>query len=54
MIPITPYSIDDNLIQDGNTYTFYHHGKIAIENKGSGKVSGLMGFVAPKYEEIGM
>jgi len=46
------YSIDDNLIQYGSTYTFYHHGKIAIGNKGSGKVSELMGFVAPKYDEI--
>lgn len=46
------YSIDDNLRQVGNTYTFYHHGKIAIGNKGSGKVSELMQFVAPEYAEI--
>ena len=46
------YSIDDNLKQTGNTYTFYHHGKIAIGNKGSGKVSELMQFVEPKYDEI--
>lgn len=46
------YSIDDNLKQTGNTYTFYHHGKIAIGNKGSGKVSELMQFVEPKYAEI--
>lgn len=46
------FSIDDNLKQTGSTYTFYHHGKIAIGNKGSGKVSELMKFVAPKYSEI--
>ena len=46
------YSIDDNLQQVGNTYTFYHHGKIAIGNKGSGKVSELIQFVAPEYAEI--
>ena len=46
------YSIDDNLQQVGNTYTFNHHGKIAIGNKGSGKVSELIQFVAPEYAEI--
>ena len=46
------FSIDDNLKQTGSTYTFYHHGKIAIGNKGSGKVSELMKFVDPKYSEI--
>ena len=46
------YSIDDNLQQVGNTYPFYHHGKIAIGNKGSGKVSELIQFVAPEYAEI--
>ena len=46
------FSIDDNLKQTGSTYTFYHHGKIAIGNKGSGKVSELMKFVDPKYAEI--
>ena len=50
--PSLQYSIDDNLRQVGNTYTFYHHGKIAIGNKGSGKVSELMQFVAPEYAEI--
>ena len=50
--PSLQYSIDDNLRQVGKTYTFYHHGKIAIGNKGSGKVSELMQFVAPEYAEI--
>ena len=30
----------------------HYHGKIAIGNKGSGKVSELMQFVEPKYAEI--
>lgn len=46
------FSIDDNLVHNGNVYTFFHHGKIAIGNKGSGKVSELMAFVAEKYPHI--
>ena len=45
-------SIDDNLIQNGDTYIFYHHGRIAVGNKGSGKVSELMAFVAERYPKI--
>lgn len=46
------FSVDDNLVQIGDTYTFYHHGRIAIGNKGSGKVSELMLFVSDKYPKI--
>ena len=46
------FSIDDNLMQRGETYTFYHHGRIAVGNKGSGKVSELMAFVAERYPQI--
>ena len=46
------FSIDDNLIQNGDIYTFYHHGRIAVGNKGSGKVSELMAFVAKRYPKI--
>ena len=46
------FSIDDNLIQNEDTYTFYHHGRIAVGNKGSGKVSELMAFVAKQYPKI--
>lgn len=46
------FSIDDNLIKSGNTYTFYHHGRIAIGNKGSGKVSELMALVSSRYPKI--
>ena len=45
-------SIDDNLVQSGDTYTFYHHGRIAVGNLGSGKVSELMAFVAEQYPRI--
>ena len=46
------FSIDDNLIQIGDTYMFYHHGRIAVGNKGSGKVSELIAFVAERYPQI--
>ena len=46
------FSIDDNLIQSGNTYIFYHHGRIAVGNKGSGKVSELIAFVTERYPKI--
>ena len=46
------FSVDDNLVQIGDTYTFYHHGRIAVGNKGSGKVSELMSFVSDKYPKI--
>lgn len=46
------FSIDDNLIKIGNTYTFYHHGRIAVGNKGSGKVSELASFVSDRYPKI--
>jgi len=46
------FSIDDNLIQIDDTYTFYHHGKIAVGNKGSGRVSELMALVSDRYPQI--
>lgn len=44
--------IDDNVRYVGNKFTFYHHGKIAISNKGSGKVSELREFVNNRYPHI--
>ena len=44
--------IDDNLRYIGNRFTFYHHGRIAVGNKGSGKVSELREFVAARYSQI--
>lgn len=44
--------IDDNLRYIGNRFTFYHHGRIAVGNKGSGKVSELREFVAARYPQI--
>lgn len=43
---------DDNLVVRGNTIDFYHHGKIAIGNLGSGKVDELRSFVADRYPQI--
>ncbi len=44
--------VDDNVRYNGNKFTFYHHGKIAIGNKGSGKVSELREFVNARYPQI--
>lgn len=44
--------IDDNVRYIGNKFTFYHHGRIAVGNKGSGKVSELREFVKARYPQI--
>lgn len=45
-------SIDDNVIYKEGKVTFYHSGRIAVGNKGSGKVSELRAFVEVRYPEI--
>lgn len=37
--------IDDNVVSRDGEFSFYHHGKIAIGNKGSGKISELRSLV---------
>ena len=44
--------VDDNVRYIDNKFTFYHHGRIAVGNKGSGKVSELREFVNARYPEI--
>lgn len=44
--------VDDNVTYVNNKFTFSHHGKIGIGNKGSGKVSELREFVRRRYPEI--
>lgn len=44
--------IDDNLIVSGNRCDFFHHGRIAIGNKGSGKIDELRTFVLNRYPQI--
>lgn len=44
--------IDDNVRYIGNRFTFYHHGRIAVGNKGSGKVSELREVVKARYPQI--
>lgn len=44
--------VEDNVSVDDNKVTFYHHGRIGISNKGSGKVSELRQFVAEQYPDI--
>lgn len=45
-------SIDDNVVRVGDKVTFYHSGKIAIGNKGSGKIAELREFVAAGMPQI--
>lgn len=44
--------VEDNLITNGKEIDFYHHGKIAIGNMGSGKVDELRMFVEERYPKI--
>ena len=44
--------VEDNLVANGNKIDFYHHGKIAVGNMGSGKVDELRIFVADRYPKI--
>lgn len=37
--------VDDNLIAEGNKIKFFHHGKIAVGNMGSGKVDEYRDYV---------
>lgn len=43
---------DDNMSVVGNKVTFYHHGRIGVSNKGSGKIDELRMFVEAEYPEI--
>lgn len=45
-------SFDDNVLVNNEKVTFYHNGKIAIGNKGSGKIDELRQFVAERYPDI--
>lgn len=45
-------SIDDNVIYNDGGVVFYHSGRIAVGNKGSGKVAELMAFVESRYPKI--
>jgi len=45
-------SIDDNVFYRNGRVVFYHSGRIAIGNKGSGKVSELRAFVEARCPKI--
>ena len=45
-------SVDDNVKQEGQEFIFYHSGRIAVGNKGSGKISELRAFVNDRYPSI--
>ena len=44
--------VDDNVLAEGNKIRFFHHGKIAIGNIGSGKVDELRMFVESRYPKL--
>lgn len=44
--------LDDNIVYAGNTFDFYHHGRIGISNKGSGKVDALREFVRARRPQL--
>ena len=43
---------DDNVVVTGNRCDFYHHGRIAVGNRGSGKIDELRTFVEERYPQI--
>lgn len=46
------YVADDNLVIDGEKCIFYHSGRIAVGNIGSGKIEGLREAVKEQYPQI--
>lgn len=44
--------LDDNVEYSGNKFTFLHHGKIAISNKGSGKVDELRKYITTSRPQL--
>lgn len=44
--------LDDNTEYSGDNFTFLHHGKIAVSNKGSGKISELREFVKVRRPQL--
>lgn len=44
--------LDDNVKCSGSKFTFLHHGKIAVSNKGSGKVDELREFVKARRPQL--
>lgn len=44
--------LDDNVEYSGNRFTFLHHGKIAVSNKGSGKVDELREYIKARRPQL--
>lgn len=44
--------LDDNLKISGTKCDFYHHGRIAVGNQGSGKIEDLKEFLADQFPQI--
>lgn len=44
--------LDDNVEYDGDIFHFYHHGRIGVSNKGSGRIADLRKLVDRKYPQM--
>lgn len=44
--------LDDNVEYNGNKFHFFHHGRIAVSNKGSGKIDELREFVKSRRPQL--
>lgn len=44
--------LDDNVEYSGNKFRFFHHGRIAVSNKGSGRVDELREFVKARRPQL--
>lgn len=44
--------LDDNVEHSENTFRFFHHGRIAVSNKGSGKIDELREFVKARRPQL--
>lgn len=44
--------LDDNVEYAGNRFTFFHHGRIAVGNQGSGKIDELREYVRTKRPQL--
>lgn len=44
--------LDDNVEYTGDRFTFLHHGRIAVSNKGSGKVNELREYVKARRPQL--
>lgn len=44
--------LDDNVEYSGSKFQFFHHGRIAVSNKGSGKIDELREFIKARRPQL--